>query len=65
MISPKAEVVVVVGAPYTGKTTVSTMMGKHIGYKVIDMKYISEEVTRKRLGTEDEPFEGDVPLHEV
>ena len=32
--------------------------------KVIDMNKIAEE-TRKKMGTEEEPFEGDVPMAKV
>lgn len=39
-------------------------MGKSHGYTVIDMKIISEKCKAK-LGTEDEPFEGDVPIANV
>lgn len=39
-------------------------MASKLGYTVIDMKAIAEKVKGK-LGTEDEPFEGEVPIAAV
>jgi hypothetical protein len=39
-------------------------MANNLGYTVIDMKSISEKV-KSKLGTEDEPFEGEVPIANV
>lgn len=50
---------VVHGRTLSGKTEVCSQIKKLLGYKVIDMKQIVEDV-KKKLGTEDEPFEGDV-----
>lgn len=50
---------VVHGRTLSGKTEVCSQIKKLLGYKIIDMKQIVEDV-KKKLGTEDEPFEGDV-----
>ena len=48
----------------TGKTTVAGMIAGLNRGKILNMAVLAEEC-KKRLGTEDEPFEGDVPLNEV
>ena len=60
----KTEYGVIVGRTLAGKTTLSQYMGKSLGYTVIDMKVITEQCKAK-LGTEDEPFEGEVPIANV
>ncbi len=60
----RVEFGVVLGRPYTGKSTIADYMAANFGMKVIDMKAIAEKI-RPTLGTEDEPFEGDVPMPEV
>jgi len=40
------------------------MMGKELGYTVLDMKAISDQV-KSKMGTEEEPFEGEVPLSKI
>ena len=55
---------VIVGRPFSGKTTLSKCMASTMGYKVIDMKATAEKV-KTTLGTEEEPFEGDVPLNKI
>ena len=55
---------VVVGLPLQGKSTLAGVLGKHLGFKVIDWKQV-EEAVKKTLGTEEEPFEGKVPLIKV
>jgi shikimate kinase len=55
---------VVLGNWYSGKSTVCKVMGEDLGYKVIDMKAISAQI-KASLGTEEEPFEGEVPLADV
>jgi len=52
------------GKPFSGKSTVAKLLADTQGYTVVDMEKISE-AARARLGTEDEPFEGDVPIAEV
>jgi hypothetical protein len=55
---------VIVGDWFTGKTTLSTWLHESNGFHVVDMKAISEKI-KASLGTEDEPFEGQVPLGDV
>lgn len=40
------------------------IISKHLGFKIVDWKLIEESV-KKTLGTEEEPFEGKVPLAKV
>ena len=54
----------VFGGQLAGKTTVSAMLSKEFGFSVIDMKAITEKV-RAKLSTEDEPFEGEVPVKDI
>jgi len=63
-LGDKVEFGIVVGRSLSGKSTVCEYLGNNFGWKVIDMKAIAEKI-RPTLGTEDEPFEGDVPLAEV
>jgi adenylate kinase family enzyme len=60
----KTEFGVVVGRSLSGKTTLSQYMASKLGYTVIDMKAVSDKVKGK-LRTEDEPFEGEVPIAAV
>ena len=55
---------IVVGRNFSGKTELATQMQNKLGYKVIDMKAITERV-KASLGTEDEPFEGEVKIEDV
>ena len=64
IITDKIDFSVLIGKPLAGKTTLCKLLEKHCDFKVVDMKSL-EEVVRKRLGTEDEPFEGDVPIPEI
>ena len=64
MIQDKVDFSVVIGKPLSGKTFLCKLLEKHFDYKIIDMKAL-EEVVKKRLGTEEEPFEGEVPIAEV
>lgn len=54
----------VTGRSLSGKSTIAEIVAKLAHGKIIDMVKMSEK-TKDRLGTEDEPFEGDVPLEEV
>ena len=65
LLNKVPNVIAVLGAPMTGKATVCQWLAKNLGYKIMNMKQIGEEITRKRLSKEDEPFEGDVPLDEI
>jgi hypothetical protein len=43
---------------------VASILAKNQGYTILDMNAISETV-KGRLGSEEEPFEGEVPIAEV
>jgi adenylate kinase family enzyme len=60
----KTDFGIIVGRPLSGKSTLAQYMAKNLGYKVVDMKAITEKV-KGMLGTEDEPFEGEVPIAKV
>lgn len=64
LISNKIDYTVIIGKPLAGKTFICKLLEKHLGFKIIDMKAL-EEVVKKRLGSEEEPFEGEVPISEV
>jgi dephospho-CoA kinase len=49
------------GRAHSGKTTLSKYMVESLDFTLVDMKAIREDV-KKSLGTEEEPFEGDVPI---
>jgi len=55
---------VVLGRPLAGKTVVSNHISQLVGGKVISLTGIAETV-KKTLGTEEEPFEGEVPTLKV
>jgi len=55
---------VVIGKSLTGKTTICKMMADQLGYKVIDYKTVGDKLKAK-LGTEEEPFEGEVPIKDI
>jgi hypothetical protein len=63
-LGDKVEFGLVVGRPYSGKSTVCEYMASNFGWKVIDMKAIADKI-RPTLGTEDEPFEGEIPMPEI
>lgn len=54
----------VTGRSLSGKSTIAGIVAQLNHGKIIDMAKIAEKC-KDRLGTEDEPFEGDVPLEEV
>lgn len=60
----RTEYGIVVGNQFSGKTTICNLMSKMFNYHVINMKQIQEEIKQK-LGTEDEPFEGEVNITDV
>ena len=51
---------VVLGRPLAGKTFVSNQISQLIGGKVISLTGIADSL-KKTMGTEEEPFEGEVP----
>jgi len=42
----------------------ANIISKHLGFKLIDWKIVEEQV-KKSMGTEEEPYEGKVPLAKV
>lgn len=57
----KTDYGIMMGRAHAGKTTLAKYMVESLDFTLVDMKAIREEV-KKSLGTEEEPFEGDVPL---
>lgn len=55
---------VLLGKKLSGKSTVAKMMSDKLGYTTIDMTVIADGC-RKRLGDDENPFEGEVPIAEV
>lgn len=62
--STKIDWSIVLGLPLQGKSTLASQIAKIQGSQLIDWKVIEEQV-KKSLGTEEEPFEGKVPLDKV
>jgi len=54
----------VVGKSLSGKSTLSEVMKEKLNFKIIDMKKIQLEI-KKKMGTDEEPFEGEVPIASV
>ena len=48
----------------SGKSTLSEVFKDKLNYKIIDMKKIQVEI-KKKMGTDEEPFEGEVPITSV
>jgi len=63
-LGKKTQYGIVCGRPNSGKTELTNVMVKDGGYIVLDMGVIGEKV-KARLGTEEEPFEGEVPIAEI
>jgi adenylate kinase family enzyme len=59
------DLIVIVGGPLQGKTTLAQQVSKVSGYKLVDWKSIEEAVRAKLTGPEGEPFEGKVPLSKI
>lgn len=53
-----------VGNQFTGKTSTCQMLKDQFDYVIVDMKTIQDGI-RKRLSTEDEPYEGEIKIVEV
>lgn len=53
-----------IGDSMSGKSFVANKMEANHGFKIVDMKAVAEQI-KTRLGTEDEPFEGEVPLADI
>jgi dephospho-CoA kinase len=55
---------VVLGKPLAGKTFISNILAKHLEFKIVDVKAV-EEIVKKKLGSEEEPFEGTPPIDKI
>ena len=60
MLGNKTDYTIVQGKSLSGKTTVANFMAAKLGFKLISMTKLEEELKAK-LGTEEEPIE-EVPL---
>jgi len=60
----KTDYGVILGRQLAGKSTLSKYMSEKLDYTLLDMKATREEV-KKSMGTEEEPFEGDVPIEKT
>lgn len=60
----KVEFGLVTGKPFSGKSMTCDILAKNHGFTVLDMDKIEEKV-KAGLGSEEEPFEGEVPLAEI
>lgn len=52
------------GRSYSGKKTLAAALSNIINAKVVSMTELQQEL-KKKMGTEEEPFEGEVPLKSV
>lgn len=52
------------GRSFSGKKTVAAELAKIINGKIINMAQIAEKL-KSTMGSEDEPFEGEVPISKV
>jgi len=55
---------VCVGNNFSGKSIISRMLKNKFGFKCIEMKTMEAKI-KASLGTEEEPFEGEVPISKV
>ena len=60
----KVEFSVIVGKSNSGKTTVAKQLSSMFASTILDMKVIADKCKAK-MGTEEEPFEGEVPIAKV
>jgi len=60
----RVEFGLMVGKSNSGKTTLANLLASNQGYTVLDMKATTEKVKASK-GTEEEPFDGPVPIAEV
>lgn len=63
-LGQKVDFGVVIGRTYSGKSTIAKYVASLSKGHVLMMSDVAEEV-KKTLGTEEEPFEGDVPTAEI
>jgi tRNA uridine 5-carbamoylmethylation protein Kti12 len=52
------------GRKFSGKKTLSAELAKILKAKIVDMNEIAAAL-KKKMGTEEEPFEGEVPISKV
>jgi len=64
ILGNKVDWVLITGREYSGRGMVVAELAGMMKSKVIDMNKIAEEA-KKKMGTEEEPFEGDVPMAKV
>ena len=64
MLGKKVQWGIVHGRQFSGAEECAKKLCGMVKGKIIDMKFISEEL-KKKMGTEDEPFEGEVPMDKV
>ena len=55
---------VVMGPPLSGKSMLTKLINKHLRYKIIDWGVVREQL-KKTLGTEEEPFEGEIAVDKL
>ena len=55
---------VVAGGPLSGKSTISNQLSNLVSGKVINFDLLTQQV-KKSMGTEEEPFEGEVPKDKI
>jgi dephospho-CoA kinase len=55
---------IVAGGPLSGKTTISNALSNLVQGKVISFDAMTQSV-KKSMGTDEEPFEGEVPKEKV
>ena len=60
----KVEFGVLVGKSLSGKSEAAKCLATNQGYKIIDMNAVSA-ACKAKMGTEEEPFEGEVPIAQV
>lgn len=60
-LGEKTDYGIIIGRAHSGKSTLAKYMVENLDCTLVDMKAIREEV-RKSMGTEEEPFEGDIPI---
>lgn len=53
-----------VGKSLVGKSTVAKFMAETLGYRIIDMKAETDKL-KEAKGSEEAPFEGEIPVEEV
>jgi adenylate kinase family enzyme len=60
----KVEYGIIVGKSLSGKTTIAKKMSSLFGSHILDMKVVADKCKAK-MGSEEEPFEGEVPIAKI